>query len=110
MDEAWLATVRLARDIGNISSLFPPGITRLIDLPYTIHNAIISAIGFLSFEELPKDERPPRSIWMDGDALAAHWREVERAREAKYGSGAAPAADYSEMDESPLKNELLVGF
>lgn len=42
-------------------------------------------LGFLSFDELPKDETPPRRIWLEGDLMKAHWAEVERARKAKYG-------------------------
>lgn len=106
MDEAWLSTVRLARDIGDISSLFPPGITRLIDLPFTIHNAISSALSFLSYEELPEDEQPPKRIWLDGKKMKAWWAEVKRLREAEMkGHG-----DQANMERNALTDRLLKGF
>jgi hypothetical protein len=39
---------------------------------------------FLSFGELPKDEQPPRRIWTNNEALAAHFEQVERNREARF--------------------------
>lgn len=69
-----------------MSLLLPEGIDRLDDLPYTLWNAIRVALGFLNFDELPKDERPPRDIWLDGDEMRKHWTAVERRREEKYGT------------------------
>lgn len=89
LDEGWLETVRIARDCGDISSLFPPGVTRLVDLPHTLHTAIRTALYFLKFEELPKDERPPKHYWLDGEKMTTWWREVEQRREDKMkGDGA----------------------
>jgi hypothetical protein len=67
-----------------VSALLPDGVQHLGDLPYTLHDAIVAALGFLAFEELPSDERPERNIWMDPKALAQHWRKVKRARDDKY--------------------------
>lgn len=82
MDEAWLDTVRMARDCGDISSLFPPGITHLWQLPYTIHVAIKSALYFLSFENLMhQEDRPPKHIWLDGEKMEQWWKAVTARRE-----------------------------
>lgn len=106
LDETWLATVRMARDIGDISSLFPPGITRLADMPFTLHDAIFSALSFLTFDELPEKERPPKHIWLNGKKMTAHWAEVKRARKAELeGHG-----DQSNMAKNALTDRLLVGF
>lgn len=43
-------------------------------------------LGFLSFDELPEEDRPPRRIWLEPDLMKAHWAEVKRAHKAKYGS------------------------
>lgn len=103
VDDAWLGTVRIARDAGNISSLFPPGITNLCDLPFTLHNAIRMALFFLKFEELLEKEQPPRKIWLDPDKLEAWWDEVKAARE--------DAADPNGMDTSGMdKNAYLDQF
>lgn len=105
VDDAWLGLVRSAEAIGDLSSLFPPGIERLYDLPFTIHNAILAALNFLSFNELPKEERPPRWMWQDGEKLDEWFKEVERLREAKYGGG----GDQSRMESSNLRSKLIVG-
>lgn len=68
-----------------MSHLLPDGIDHLADLPHTLFNAIRMAFGFLSFDELPKDEKPPRKIWLDGDEMKKWWKAVERKRKAKYG-------------------------
>lgn len=96
----------MARDIGDISSLFPRGITRVTDLPYTIHDAIISALMFLTFDELPDNERPPKTIWLNGEKMKAHWAEVKRMRKAE----AEGHGDPGDMTKNALKDKLLVGF
>lgn len=99
----WLNTVRLARDIGDISSLFPPGITRLYDLPFTVFNAIRLALYFLSFEELPEKERPPKAIWLDEERMQSWWNEVKANREAE-GKG---EGDMSSMPQNDLLKEVF---
>lgn len=42
-------------------------------------------LGFLSFDELPREERPPRSIWMEGPELRKWFKAVEERREEKFG-------------------------
>lgn len=97
-----------------MSLLFPPGITHLMDLPFVMFNAIRNALGFLSFDELPSDERPPRSIWMEPKLLNDHFREVERVRKAKYGGGDDSSTDIKDVpikgpvERNALINELLV--
>lgn len=95
--------MRLARDIGDISSIFPPGISRLYDLPFTIFNAIRLALHFISFEELPREERPPKKIWLDGDRMTEWWREVEENRKRKLrGEG-----DTMNMPQNSLLKQML---
>lgn len=106
MDEAWLNTVRLARDLGDISSLFPKGITRLVDLPHTLHAAIRMAMFFVSFEKLPRDEQPPRQIWLDKRKMDEWWKAVEQRREEKYNPN---KVDTSDMPENAMLKELIVG-
>lgn len=100
MDDVWLDTVRLARDCGDISSLFPPGITRIWDLPHTLFHAIRTSLHFLRFEELPRDEQPPKGIWLDEDKMKQWWREVEQAREDKYKN--PNGGDYRNMPQNAL--------
>jgi hypothetical protein len=103
VDDAWLATVQIARDCGNVASLFPSGITRLWDLPYTIFNAIKIALIYLSWRELPKMEQPPKHIWEDNDRLTAWWSEVERNRDLRHkGEG-----DFQSMPQNALLKEML---
>lgn len=84
-----------------MSSLFPDGITSLADLPYPLHEAITLALQFLAFNELPKDERPPRSIWLVPKELDKHFKAVEKRREEKYGGGSGGSKEI----EDPVQNE-----
>ena len=67
-----------------MSLLLPDGIDHHGDCPHTLHEAILTALRILQYEEFPKDERPPKRIWLDGDKLKDWWEEIERQREAKY--------------------------
>lgn len=105
VDDAWLTTVRIARDCGDISSLFPPGVTRLWDLPFTLHQAIHMALYYLSFENLPEKERPPKKFWQDGDKLKLWFDEVKANREAENrGEG-----DYQSMPQNQILKEMFGG-
>lgn len=99
--------MRIARDLGDVSSLFPDGISSLADLPYTLHDAITAALQFLMFEELPKDERPKRAIYLDPKRLSEHFDAVEKRRKEKY------SGEGKEEIEDPVENEaaslLVVG-
>lgn len=50
---------------------------------------------YISFDELPEDERPPRRMWLDDEGLKAHFDRIRRDRDAKYGAdgGAGPIED-----------------
>lgn len=85
-DEAWVDTVRLARDLGDVSQLLPAGIRSLRDIPWRLQQAIKGALMFLGFEELPPDDVPPRNIWTDGVLLREHFDRV-RARHDERGAG-----------------------
>jgi hypothetical protein len=95
----------MARQAGDISSLFPEGVTKLVDLPYTIFNLISNSLYFVSFDELPKEERPKKSIWMDSELMEEHWRAVEAMRKDKTEG----RADTSQMPRNALIDELIVG-
>lgn len=79
--------MRIARDLGEVSILFPEGVDRLDDLPYTIHDAITTALLYLGWEELPQDEQPKKRIWDQPEKLKEHFEWVKRKREAEYGGG-----------------------
>lgn len=93
----------MARDCGDISSLFPPGVTRLWDLPYTIHSAIRMALYFIGFEEYRESERPPKRIWLDADKMKQWWQDVKAAREEEgKGNGAI-----NDMPQNALMKEMF---
>jgi hypothetical protein len=103
VDEAWLDSVRIARDCGDISSLFPPGVTRLCDLPHTIHRAIRMALYFLSFENIIEaQDKPPKHIWLDGEKMEEWFRAVkERAKGDK---------EVSEMPQNQALKDMFPGM
>lgn len=87
--------------------LMPHGITHLADMPVPIHDAIMAGLQFASYDELPDEERPPRKIWWDKDAMRTWWTMVERKRDEKYGTGDKPPAGTSE-ERNALVEELVV--
>jgi hypothetical protein len=95
----------MARNAGDISSLFPEGVTRLADLPFTIFNLLANSLYFTSFDELPKDERPPKRIWLDPTAMDEHWSAVEARRRDKQQD----RGDTSSMPKNALIDQLVVG-
>lgn len=100
--------MRIARDFGTVSELYPPGITDIREIPHLWFDAIRKAIVFLSFEEnLEKEERPPKSIWLDKDKLETHFAWVEQRRKERYsGKGDEEIKDPVENDAAKA---LLVG-
>jgi hypothetical protein len=102
----WLDTVRIARDLGDVSALLPEGVRSLADAPYPVHDAIVAALHFLKYEELPKDEQPPKRIWFDGEAMQQWVANVERRRKEKYSGKDEPSGPTEENDAA---DDLLVG-
>lgn len=101
-------TVRLARDMGTVSTLLPPGIATAADMPHTLFTAIRMGLSFLSFEELPQEEQPPKRIWLSPDKLGNWFAEVKKRREKEYGKDGKKGID------DPVQNEaaksLIVGL
>lgn len=101
-DDAWLSLVRVARDTGDVSSLFPPGVTSLADAPYTFVQTVRMTLYFLSFENLMYEwERPPKKIWLNEERMDAHWEEVKRRRKA------LAKGEEGEDDGGPVENMAL---
>jgi hypothetical protein len=93
-----------------VSHLLPDGIDHLAELPYTLFNAIRSAFNFMRFDELPKDEVPPRRIWLDGDRMSEWWKGVEARRKAKFGTSDKMADEEIEGDVSQNDTAGLLGM
>ena len=82
-----------------MSTLLPEGVS-LAECPYPLHNAILTALRILSYDEFPSDERPPKRIWLDGEKLSSHWKRVEQERAKKYGLP-PPESDEPVDDDTP---------
>lgn len=105
VDDGWLTLVRIARDSGDVSSLLPPGVRSLYDAPHQFVEAVRLALWFLSFEELPGEEQPPKRIWLNAEKMQAWWAEVRRNRERKMkGEG-----DYQSMPENQALRDIFKG-
>lgn len=100
-------TVRIARDLGDVSVLFPEGVKSLTELPYTIFDAIRQGLTFLKFQEMDEDEQPPREIWLDTKRLKEHMEMVTRTRKAKYGGGDADDIRDVPIDGPVEENALI---
>jgi hypothetical protein len=105
-DDAWLDTVRIARDLGDVSVLFPPGVTSLTELPHSLFDAIRLGLTFLRFEEMDEDEQPPREIWLDNKRLTEHMKMVRRMRKEKYDGGSEDIASVP-IDGPSEQNAML---
>lgn len=79
-------------------------------MPYNLFEAIRLALIFVKFEEMPKEERPPKRIWLDGEKLEAHMKWVEKQREGKHQ---VDKDGHSKDIEDPVQNSaasmLIVG-
>jgi hypothetical protein len=73
----------------------------LHDCPYTLFAAIRRAMFYLSFDELPKEERPPKRIWDDDEAIEEWFAAIERKRKRDMTT---PQVD------DPVQNELTKDF
>lgn len=87
-----------------MSSLLPPDCLGLLDAPYHLADAISLALRFLGFYELPLEDQPPKRIWFDGDAMKAHWDQVERNRKART-EGRAPEGP---TESNAAADDLLI--
>ncbi len=99
-------TVRIARDVGDMSLLLPAGVTGFFDLPYNVFDAIRTTLGHLGLEELPKEDRPARNILFDSKEMKAHWRAVEERNRVKYGGKSNSISD--EPIDGPVSRNPLV--
>lgn len=109
-DDAWLDTVRIARDFGTVSELYPPGITDIREIPYRWFDAIRQAMVFLSFDELEKEEKPPKSIWLEPKLLKAHFEWVEARRKEKYSvDGDGGTQEIEEPVDNDAAGMLIAG-
>lgn len=111
-DEAWIDTVRLARDLGTVSQLLPEWCRNIQDAPWVLFDAIRTALMFCKFEELPEKEVPPKRIWLDGDKLNDWFRMVKRRREEEMrGDGGSSDSSYEDggMETNPAAAQLMVG-
>lgn len=95
--------------MGTVSELYPPGIADIRDLPHPWFSAIRQAMVFLSWEELEKEERPPKAIWLDSDALNEWFAAVERRREEKWGGKGDGAGEIEDPVENDAAKSLIVG-
>lgn len=61
----------------------------------------------LGFFELLDEDRPPERIWLDDEALNAHWDSVHARREA--GSRGAEAVPAAPLDQNELTKDFKRG-
>lgn len=66
--------------------------------------AIAHALTVLDWHELPRDDRPPEHIWLDDEAITAHFDMLAEKRDAEMrGETVIP-------DEDMAQNELTARF
>ena len=65
------------------------------DLPHTITSAVLYRLRIDSFNELPKDKRPPRDLWSKPYKLEKYLDEVFGAPKEK--------TEFIDVDEDDLE-------
>lgn len=75
-------------------------------MPHSHVVAIGHALAFLSYDELPADERPPKRYWLDNKRMREHFDWVKRKREDEM------KGDRSSLPpiEDPVQNPLTAGL
>jgi len=86
--------------MGTADLLFPPGVERIDELPAQLFEAIRVSMIYLSFEELPEEDRPPKKIWDDSAKLKLHFQQVKEKRKRQSDPDAAAPI------EEPVQNDL----
>jgi hypothetical protein len=71
--------------------------------------AVNGALQVISwFENLPKDEQPPRQIWWSDELLDDWFKNVEQERRERSGQSSKKRSPYDEADDVPMsENELI---
>lgn len=89
---------------GDFSAFFPDGV---IEAPYDIVLALNVALVVLSwFENLPRNEQPPRHIWWSDELIDEWFKSVREERESRSGSKKRRSS-YDEAQDVPMsENEL----
>lgn len=95
--------VRVAKGLNGDYSAFIQG--PIYEAPWDLVSALAQALKVLSwFENLPRDEQPPRHIWWSDELLEDWFEDVKRNRD-KPRKRKSP---YEEADDAPMsKNELV---
>lgn len=89
---------------GDFSDLFPDGIQ---EAAYDHVTAVNLALQVLSwFENLPKDEQPPRHIWWSEKLLDQWFADVREQRSA--GPGQKAKSSYQSAQDVPMEQNELV--
>lgn len=92
-----------------MSRLWPEGVDHLVEVPWTWAHAVRLAQFFISFDELPDDERPPRRIWDDNEKLHTHFAWVKAERDRKYGGKGTSDGPAGEVEQNQATRSLVVG-
>jgi hypothetical protein len=90
--------VRSAQQLGTITVLYPDECDRATQIPWFLQAAIEHALTILNwFENLPKNEVPPKHVWADPDGLELWWKKIEERR-----SEGLPARPESDDDDGEV--------
>ena len=94
--------------MGTADLLFPPGCSDIRELPAQLFDAIRTSLMFLGFEEMPEEDSPPKRIWLDNDALTAHFAQLKAKRKAEMDPKASTVPD-TPMEQNTLAKDMIVG-
>lgn len=95
--------VSSAKRGGGIDALYPGRDPR--EAPWYLAAAVNHALAVLSWMELPDDQQPPESIWLNPKALNEHFERVTERIKGEGRGGMEPIEDMPMM-QNELTAEL----
>lgn len=101
MTGEFIKLVSSAKRGGGIDALYPDRDPR--KAPWHLVTAVNHALSVLSWMELPDESQPPEQIWLNPEALNAHFERI--SREAK-GSGGREPVEQVPMMENEYTSSL----
>lgn len=84
-------------------SFWPEGIHKASNVLVQAVNEALMVLGW--YENLPKEEVPPRNIWWSGELLDDWFQDVEKRRDRK---ASGRQSTYEQADDSPSMGNQLV--
>lgn len=93
--------------MGTAHLLLPPGVSDIREMPAPHFDLVRRSLMFLGFEEMPEEDRPPKKIWLDDEALMSHFVRLKEKRKEETKSNSTTQSS-EPMKENSLAKQMIV--